>query len=165
VSLEEGESKVVDVKYVENSTKTPQGIEYVLTYDPDVISVTDQQKGPYLGGDLDNSDITSSGRIEYIEATSDESSVNPNNNTVATITIEPVCGIDDGATTDLEFLPDETGAAEGGESFDVVTTSGTAKVKNSTSACSSDDDDDNNDGGGGRGIGGGPHRNRARLPQ
>ena len=152
VSLEGDTSETVNITY-EDPTEPPQGIAYTLRYDPDVIEVTNQEKGPYLGGGIDNSDISTPGEVEYVEVIFEEGDVDENNNTVSTITIEPVCGLSGGETTDLEFTSVE--AADSDVEYTIAATNGTVEIEGSTSPCNADDDNSDNSGSSGGGGGGG----------
>ncbi len=129
VSLEQGESRTVAITYERLSDATPQGIEYTLSYDPDVISVTDQEQGSYLGGRALVNNISTPGETEYVEAIFDGSGVEKSSGTIATITIVPTSGAESGSTTDLEFNTAKASEAE--TEFAITTTPGTVKTSGS----------------------------------
>lgn len=153
-SFEEGDTETIAITYNKISGETPQGIEYTINYDDDIISVNKQEFGPFIGGeDAEEVGDISAGEIEYSGIT-DQDDVNEASNTIATITIEPSCGIDNGATTELELI--SAGAAAGEAQLDIPAGSiGTVTVENSTSTCSSNNDNDNDNGGSSGGGGGG----------
>ena len=138
-SLEEGESQTIVVTYERKSDATPQGIEYTLTYDPDVISVTDQEQGSYLGGTAFVNNFSTPGEVEYAEAILEGDGVETASGTVATITVEATSDVDDGTTTLLEFTTAK--ASEGASEFAITTTNGTVEAEVPNQA---DDSTDNN---------------------
>ena len=127
VSLTQGESQTIAVTYERVSNATPQGIEYTLTYDPTVISVTDQEQGSYLGGEALINNVSTPGEVEYAEVRFDGESVETTNGTVATITVEAASDVDDGATTSLELTTAK--ASEGSTKFTITTTDGTVDAE------------------------------------
>lgn len=100
VSLQEGESKTLEINYDSLSTANPEGIEFVVEYDPDVITVTDVSEGEYLSGGFGSKNI-SSGRVGFGRTKSGP--VNQDSGTVATITIELADGVSQGDKTNITF--------------------------------------------------------------
>lgn len=139
ISLEEGESQTIAVTYERESDATPQGIEYTLTYDHDVISVTDQEQGAYLGGTAFVNNFSTPGEVEYAEAILDGDGVETANGTVAIITVEAANDIDDETTTQFEFTTAK--ASEGATEFTVATTNGTVEAEVPNQADDATDDD------------------------
>ena len=125
-SLEEGESQTIAVTYERKSDAAPQGIEYTLTYDPAVISVTNQEQGSYLGGTAFVNNVSTPGEVEYAEAILEGDGVKTANGTVATITVEAANDINDETTTPLEFTTAK--ASEGASEFTITTTNGTVEA-------------------------------------
>ena len=159
VSIEGGDEKTININYSEK-TVPPNGIAYTLEYDDDVISVTQQERGGYIPGIINISE-SNSGEVVYVEQMNGSGEVN-SDAPVTILTIEPECGIENGASTTLEFT--SAGAAKGNQGFFIATSDGSVEVEGSTSPCNDDDSDgtDNNDssgsddsGGGGGGGGGG----------
>ena len=158
VSVEDGEEKTININYSEE-TEPPNGIAYTLEYDDDVISVTQQKQGEYIPGIINVSE-SPPGEVVYVEQMGDTGNVT-SDAPVTILTIEPECGIKNGASTTLEFT--SAGAAEDDEDFFISTTDGSVEVEGSTSPCNgdseddtdSDDSSDNDDSGGGGGGGGG----------
>lgn len=142
VSLEQGEAKTIAITYHRQSSATPQGVQYTLAYDPGVISVINQEQGSYLSGNSFVNDFSTPGEIEYAEIILDGSGVETNNGTIATITVEATSGINQGATTPLEFTTAK--ASEGSMGFVVTTTNGTVKAgfPNQTGDNTDSDSDD-----------------------
>jgi len=127
VSLSQGESQTIAVTYERESNATPQGIEYTLTYDPAVISVSDQEQGSYLGGNALINNVSTPGEVEYAEVALDGDGTEATNGTIATITIEAASDVDDRATTTLEFT--RAKASEGSTEFVITTTNGTVEAE------------------------------------
>lgn len=126
VSLEQGESRTITITYERLSNATPQGIEYTLRYDPNVISVTNQEQGSYLGGRALVNNISTPGKVEYVEAIFDGEGVEKSSGPIATITIEPASDVEDGETTELEFTTAK--ASDAGTAFTITTTGGTVET-------------------------------------
>ena len=143
VSLEQGESETIAVTYERLSDATPQGIEYTLTYDSDVITVTDQEQGSYLGGRALVNNISTPGEVEYLEAIFDGEGVEATNGTVATITVEAASDVDDGAATSLELTTAK--ASEGSTEFTITTTDGTIDAEVPSQADDPTDNDSDNE--------------------
>lgn len=101
VSLAEGESQTLEINYDSLSGQNPTGIEFIVEYDPEVISVVDVNDGGYLKGDL-ASIGTEPGRVGYGKQNNDNQRADESG-TVATITIELADGVDEGDTTDITF--------------------------------------------------------------
>ena len=139
VSLAQGESQTIAITYERLSNATPQGIEYTVTYDPAVVSVTNQEQGSYLGGNALINNVSTPGEVEYAEVIFDGGGVETANGTVATITVEAASDADDGATTPLEFTTAK--ASEGSTEFAITTTDGTVDAEVPSQA----DDPTNND--------------------
>ena len=127
VSLEQGESQTIAITYERLSEATPQGVEYTLVYDPNVISVADQEQGSYLGGRVLVNDASTPGEVEYLEAIFDGDGVKNSSGTIATITVEPTSNLEDSATTELEFATAK--ASEAGTKFDITTINGTVEAE------------------------------------
>ena len=140
-SLEEGESQTIAVTYERESDTTPQGIEYTLTYDPAVISVTNQEQGTYLGGTAFVNNFSTPGEVEYAEAILDGNGVETANGTVATITVEAASDTNDEATTPLEFTTAK--ASEGANEFIITTTNGRVEIGAPNQAGDPTDNDSN----------------------
>lgn len=138
-SLGEGESQTIAVTYERESDATPQGIEYTLTYDPAVISVTNQEQGSYLGGTAFVNNVSTPGEVEYAEAILDGDGVETADGTVATITVEVASDVDDGETTPLELTTAK--ASEGSTEFAITTTNGTVEAEVPTQEDGSTDTD------------------------
>lgn len=101
-SLEEGETKTIEINYDSLSADNPKGIKFTLNYDPDVISVVDANKGGYLGaGAAGTGPTTTSGEVAF--GYTQVNPVDADSGTVATITIELADGVSQGDTTDLTF--------------------------------------------------------------
>lgn len=126
VSLEQGESQTIAITYDRLSEATPQGVEYALVYDPNVISVTDQEQGSYLGGRVLVNDASTPGEVEYLEAIFDGGGVKKSSGTIATVTVEPASDIEDSATTELEFATAKASEAE--TRFIITTVNGTIEA-------------------------------------
>jgi len=126
-TIEQGESKDIAITYDRLSTATPQGIEYSITYDPAVITITNQENGSYLDGNTFTNDISTPGKVEYAEAIFNGGGVETNSGTVATITVEATSDVDNGATTTLEFTTAK--ASEGSSEFTITTTNGTVETE------------------------------------
>ena len=127
VSLEQGESEEIAIKYKRLSDATPQGIEYTLSYDSDVISVVNQEQGSYLGGNAFVNNVSAPGEVEYVEAILGGDGVETVNGTIATITVEAASDIDDETTTPLEVTTAK--ASEGATEFTITTTNGTVEAE------------------------------------
>lgn len=150
VSLEQRGSKTINITYERTSDATAQGIQYTLEYNPDVISVTDQQQGSYLEG-IKTSDTSTPGEVVYAEIGGEP--IEKDSGTVATITIAPACDINSGAKTDVEFTT--AIASEGGAELDVMASGGTVEIESSTEPCDSENNNRDNNAGGSSGNGGG----------
>jgi hypothetical protein len=126
VSVEQDDTQTIVITYQRISTATPQGIEYTLSYDPDVISVVNQEQGSYLSGDAFENSIETPGKIEYGEVLVEEDGVETVNGTVTRITIEPSSNATGAETTDVEFTTAR--ASEAGTELIVTTTNGTIGI-------------------------------------
>lgn len=100
VSLDEGESQTIAVEFQSSSDLNPTSAEYNIEYDEDVISVTSQNQGGYLGGDVIDKDI-SAGTIGYGESSGNTDG--KDGGTISTITIEPASGANASETTVIKF--------------------------------------------------------------
>lgn len=161
VSLEEGETETIDVEYEVVTGDTPQAVAYTIEYDPDVVEVTGQNTGSFLDAGANESEISNDdGVVSYVEIKDQEVDEDEN---VATITVEPTCGISGGDTTEFEFTSVDVAEEQ---DVNVKTVDGEIEVKGSTPPCNggSDDDegsddssgsDDSDAGGGGAGGAGG----------
>ena len=143
VSLEPGESQTIAVTYEKESDATPQGIEYTLTYDPDVVSVTNQEQGSYLNGAVLVNNISTAGKIEYTEAVLNGDGAETERGTVASFTIETAPNVANGATTPLEFTTAK--ASEGATEFTLTTTNGTLATASAQTDGSPEDDTDSDE--------------------
>ena len=139
LSLEQGESEEIAITYERLSDATPQGIEYTISYDSDMISVVDQEQGSYLDGNAFVNNVSTPGEIEYAEAILGEDGVETVNGTVATITVEAASNIDGETTTSLEFTTAK--ASEGATEFTIATTNGTIEAEVPNQADDATDDD------------------------
>jgi len=127
VSVAQGEEQTIAVTY--DGDIEPAGFEYVLTYNPDVITVTSHQSGNYFDATIPPSINT--GNISYFST----GSADGTSGTVSLITITPVRGAEPGETTTLEFEDDETsGSYDDGEvgSISLTTTDGTVQIEAGT---------------------------------
>jgi len=139
VSLSQGESQTIAVTYERESNATPQGIEYTLTYDPAVISVTDQAQGSYLGGTALINNVSTPGEVEYAEVALDGDGAEAASGTIAEVTIEAASDVDNRATTTLEFTTAK--ASEGSTEFAITTTDGTVETEAPDPTDGSSDED------------------------
>ena len=126
VSLKEGETQTVEINYDSLSATNPKGIEFILEYDPDVISVISTSKGEYLADAIGTGPTTSSGKVKF--GRTQTNPVNADSGTVATITIELADGVSQGDITDLTFTKAKTIGTEGSPN----TGSGTVEAVEST---------------------------------
>jgi hypothetical protein len=107
VSLNQGETKTIDINYNSLSVPNPNGVEFTLKYDPDVISVIDANKGGYIGaGAAGTGPTTTSGEVAF--GYTQANPIGADSGTVATITIELADGVSKGDTTDLTFTKART---------------------------------------------------------
>lgn len=106
VSLKEGETRTVEINYDRLSAANPKGIEFILEYDPEVISVVSTSKGEYLADAYADGPTTSSGKIEFWAVQTNPAEADTG--TVATITIELADGVSRGDATDLTFTKART---------------------------------------------------------
>lgn len=103
IGLSQGGIQTIDITYDSPPDAKPAGIEYDIHYDPEVISVTQQSQGEYIGGTIIANTINNSeGTVEYTD-TLLGSNTDSDTGTVATITIEPTVAVDEGESTVLEF--------------------------------------------------------------
>lgn len=100
VSLQGGEQQTIEINYDSLSSPNPEGMEFAIEYDPDVITVTEVSEGAYFSGGF-GSPTTSPGEVRFGIAKDDP--VSQDSGTVATITIELADGVDEGDTTDITF--------------------------------------------------------------
>lgn len=100
VSLQNGEQQTIEINYDSLSSPNPEGMEFAIAYDPDVITVTDVSEGAYFSGGF-GSPTTSPGEVRFGIAKDDP--VSQDSGTVATITIELADGVDEGDATDIAF--------------------------------------------------------------
>ena len=100
VSLQGDEQQTIEINYDSLSSPNPEGMEFAIEYDPDVITVTDVSEGAYFSGGF-GSPTTSPGEVRFGIAKDDP--VSQDSGTVATITIELADGVDEGDTTDITF--------------------------------------------------------------
>ena len=127
VSVPQGEEQTVAVTY--DGDVEPVGFEYVLTYDPDVITVTNHQSGDYFDASI--SPTINRGNITYFSTGSADGTTG----TVSLITVAPTRGAEAGVTTTLSFEDDETtGSYDDGEigTIALTTTDGTVQVEEGT---------------------------------
>jgi hypothetical protein len=127
ISVPQGEEQTIAVTY--DGDVEPAGFEYVLTYDPDVITVTNHQSGDYFSASI--SPTINAGNISYFST----GSADGTSGTVSLITITPTRGAEPGATTTLSFEDDETsGSYDDGEvgTISLTTTDGKVQVKEGT---------------------------------
>jgi len=101
ISLDEGESETIDIKYDSGSGESPSSLEFRLEHNPQVITVTDYELGEHVnnqGGSviIDPDAFRFGHQIDQDQIESDEF-------TVATITVELKDGVDQGDETDLIF--------------------------------------------------------------
>jgi hypothetical protein len=143
ISIEQQESETIRVTYERLSNATPQGVQYTLTYNPDVIAVVDQKQGSYLGGNDFLNDISTPGEIRYAEVILDQEGVEKSSGTVATITIEPANELENAATTELEFTTAKASEAE--TEFVITATNGTVEAAGSSETDDNTDDDSSDD--------------------
>ena len=101
VSLQEGEQQTIEITYDSLSAPNPEGMEFVLEYDPDVITVIDSSPGAYFSGGIGGDFNNSPGEVRFGIAKDDP--VSQDSGTVATISIELADGVYKGDTTDITF--------------------------------------------------------------
>lgn len=104
VSLSKGEARTIAIKYDSRSAANPTGIEFVIEYNPEVISIVSTSEGGYITGGGGSGVVTRTGKIGYGR----NGEVNRDNGTVATVTIKLANGVSQGATTDLTFTKART---------------------------------------------------------
>jgi hypothetical protein len=109
VSIQEGEQQTIEINYDSLSSPNPEGMEFAIEYDPDVITVTEVSEGAYFSGGF-GSPTTSPGEVRFGIAKDDP--VSQDSGTVATITIELADGVDEGDTTDIIFTSVTTFTSE-----------------------------------------------------
>lgn len=109
VSLQGGEQQTIEINYDSLSSPNPEGMEFAIEYDPDVITVTDVSEGAYFSGGIGDR-TTSPGEVRFGIAKDDP--VRQDSGTVVTITIELADGVDKGDTTDITFTSVTTFTSE-----------------------------------------------------
>jgi len=101
VSLQEGEQQTIEITYDSLSAPNPEGMEFMIEYDPDVITVIDASPGAYFSGGIGGDFNNSPGEIRF--GIAKDNPVSQDSGAVATITIELADGVDKGDTTDITF--------------------------------------------------------------
>jgi hypothetical protein len=106
-TLEAGDPETIEINY-QSPSQNPDAIEFVVEYDPDVMTVTEVSEGGYLsdgiGGKSDDP-----GRVGFGRADTDGEPADKDSGTVATITVELADGVSEGDTTPIEFTSVKTG--------------------------------------------------------
>ncbi|MFQ3475175.1 hypothetical protein HKK80_02795 [Halonotius sp. F2-221B] len=117
--LAQGETTTIEINYQAPAGQTPDTVGFDLEYDPDVLSITEEDvsSGGYIDNSISNKNV-SNGVVEFTEFSfdPDNPSVNPGE-PVATIEVELAEGVDEGTQTDLEFtdvtiFPEDIGTPE-----------------------------------------------------
>jgi len=126
ISIPQGEEKTIAVTY--DGNVEPAGFQYILTYDPDVITVKDHSNGDYFAASI-QPDI-SNGKVDYFSP----GSADGTSGTVSELTVIPARGAETGATTDIRFSDErETkGSTTEGGGITLTTTGGTVQVEAGT---------------------------------
>jgi hypothetical protein len=134
ITIAQGESETVAITYDSPDDVNPAGIEYKIQYNPEVITVINQNQGDYLGGSAVAEDPinTATGTVEYAEVRFAESGTSTDSGTVATITMEPAVAVDEGETATLTFSDVEVSDPEG-SAISTTTDSATVQIDAGTS--------------------------------
>jgi len=125
--LSADESKEIDINYDTRSATNPEGVDFVIKYDPDIINVTKFRRGGY--GSSSNIFVKNRtpGRIKAGVFKAQSGVLSDNKGTIATLTIELADGVNQSDTTDIRFT--RVTIIEGSKP---KTTDGTVKATEST---------------------------------
>ena len=103
--LNADESKNIDINYDTLSAANPEGIEFVIEYDPKVITATEVNRGGY--GDNSNifaDNLSVPGRVKVALSKSQiGESFSDDKGTIATVAIELADGVNQSDTTNITF--------------------------------------------------------------
>lgn len=110
-SLDTGESKTVSINYKSSSDVNPEGIQFVVEYNPDVLTVTSVKGGGF--GDSNTIHVANDsvpGRIKAGVAKGGR--ITQDTGTLTTITVKLADGVDKGDKTKIKFTSVSSDAVE-----------------------------------------------------